>query len=87
MGYTYKEGDFNDNNPENEFLNLIEGVKYINHDKEKSDGDSVDNQSNKINYNSNEKIRKKMKSSEIKKNVINANFDKEINTENNEDNN
>ena len=43
MGYTYKEGDFNDSNPENEFLNLIEGVKYINHDKEKSDGDSVDN--------------------------------------------
>ena len=35
------------------------------------------------------KLEKKMKSSEIKKNVINninVNFDKEINTENNEDN-
>ena len=90
MGYTYKEGDFNDITPEIEFLNSIEGVKYINHDKEKSDANSLDissNISNNSNNNSSEKIRERMKSNGIKKNDnnnINVHLEKEINTDNNE---
>ena len=84
MGYTFKEGDFNEFNLENEFLNSIEGIKYINRDK--SNGESFDHSSNSS---SNLENGGKNKSNGIDKNVNNIpiHLENKISNENNEDNN
>ena len=84
MGYTFKEGDFNEFNLENEFLNSIEGIKYINRDK--SNGESFDHSSNSS---SNLENGGKNKSNGIDKNVSNIpiHLENKISNENNEDNN
>ena len=84
MGYTFKEGDFNEFNLENEFLNSIEGIKYINRDK--SNGESFDHSSNSS---SNLENGGKNKSNGIDKNVNNIpiHIENKISNENNEDNN
>ena len=84
MGYTFKEGDFNEFNLENEFLNSIEGIKYINRDK--SNGESFDHLSNSS---SNLENGGKNKSNGIDKNVNNIpiHIENKISNENNEDNN
>ena len=84
MGYTFKEGDFNEFNLENEFLNSIEGIKYINRDK--SNGESFDHSSNSS---SNLENGGKNKSNGIDKNVNNIpiHLENKNSNENNEDNN
>ena len=84
MGYTFKEGDFNEFNLENEFLNSIEGIKYINRDK--SNGESFEHSSNSS---SNLENGGKNKSNGIDKNVNNIpiHLENKISNENNEDNN
>ena len=84
MGYTFKEGDFNEFNLENEFLNSIEGIKYINRDK--SNGESFDHSSNSS---SNLENGGKNKSNGIDKNDNNIpiHLENKISNENNEDNN
>ena len=84
MGYTFKEGDFNEFNLENEFLNSIEGIKYINRDI--SNGESFDHSSNSS---SNLENGGKNKSNGIDKNVNNIpiHLENKISNENNEDNN
>ena len=84
MGYTFKEGDFDEFNLENEFLNSIEGIKYINRDK--SNGESFDHSSNSS---SNLENGGKNKSNGIDKNVNNIpiHLENKISNENNEDNN
>ena len=84
MGYTFKEGDFDEFNLENEFLNSIEGIKYINRDK--SNGESFDHSSNSS---SNLENGGKNKSNGIDKNDNNIpiHLENKISNENNEDNN
>ena len=69
MGYTFKEGDFNDINIEDEFMNSTEYIQYINRDS-KSNGESFDHSSNS-NSNSNNEDREKNKSNGIDKKINN----------------
>ena len=93
MGYTFKEGDFNDLNIQEEFQNSIENInnKYLL--KDKSNGESLEHLSNESNSNSssnNGENRGYNKSNGIDKKVNNNNIsihlEKEIVYENNEDN-
>jgi hypothetical protein len=66
MGYTYKEGDFDDiYNFENELMENFENMEYINRDN--SNGESLDHSSNNSNSNSNLENGGKNKSNGIDK--------------------
>ena len=92
MGYTFKEGDFNDLNVQEEFQNSIENIniKYLM--KDKSNGESFEHSSNESNSNSssnNGDNRGNNKSNGIDKkdnNNISIHLENEIAYENNEDN-
>ena len=76
LGYTFKEGDFDEINLENEFQNSGEFTKYINRDK--SNGESFDHSSNS-NSNSNIENGGKDKSNGIdeKINYVSIHLEKE----------
>ena len=76
LGYTFKEGDFDEINLENEFRNSGEFTKYINRDK--SNGESFDHSSNS-NSNSNIENGGKDKSNGIdeKINYVSIHLEKE----------
>ena len=83
MGYTFKEGDFNDLNLETEFQNSIEGIKYINRDK--SNGESFDHSSNNSSSNLENGGKNKSNGIDKKTNNISIHLENEILNENNED--
>ena len=91
MGYTFKEGDFNELNVEEEFLNSIEGINIKYYQKDKSNGESFGHSSNDSNSNSNSnniENGRKNKSNGIDKKInnISIHLENEIIPENNDDN-
>jgi len=83
MGYTYKEGDFDEINIENELQNSTGSIEYINRDK--SNGESLDH-SNNSNSNSNIENGGKNKSNGIDKKINNVSIHLENVVENIDDN-
>ena len=87
MGYTFKEGDFNELNLEKEIINSLDDIKNINRDKSNSNGESFEHSSN--NSSSNLENRGNNKSNGIddkKTNNISIHLENEISNESNEDN-